>query len=77
MAEVIEMNNFSWRNEPDLMARLRTAQNQMPHVECRDILTFAGLCSSVEELTRHVESCERQIAEWVPPAPRRRQRKAA
>ena len=53
---------FSWRNEPELMARLRAAQNTPAH-EHRDIMTFAGLCESREELLRHVESAERQARE--------------
>lgn len=44
-----------WRDNPDLMARLTAAQNVLQHI---DIVTFAGMCDSREELLRHVEHNE-------------------
>lgn len=43
---------FSWRDAPDLMARLTAAQNQL--TAPIDIVSFAGLCGSREELEAHV-----------------------
>ncbi|MFG1278240.1 hypothetical protein [Xanthobacter autotrophicus] len=63
-----------WRQCPDLMVRLTTAQNH-PANACIDIMTVAGMCDSRDELERHVERYERAAAEFVPP--RRNCRKAA
>lgn len=63
-----------WRDNPDLMARLIEAQNH-PANEHIDIMTFAALCTSREELERHVAYYEQRAANYVPP--RRRARKAA
>lgn len=63
-----------WRECKDLMARLTETQNH-PCFEHQDILTWAALCESRDELLRHVEACERRAANYV--APRRRTRKAA
>ena len=61
----------TWRDNPDLMARLTRAQNHPANVD-RDVMTFAGFCTDRAELLAHVETCERAIAEYVPPAPRLR-----
>lgn len=63
-----------WKNNPDLMERLGRAQNSAANVSC-DILTFAGFCSSREELERHVVHYEDRAAAYV--APVRGRRKAA
>ncbi len=69
-------NTFSWRQAPELMARLLATQNSPAH-EHRDVMTFAGFCDSREQLERHVVSCEQQEAVWVPLVVAvRRQRKA-
>ena len=44
---------FSWKQAPDLMARLTTAQNNGRNDNI-DIMTFAGMCDSREELETHV-----------------------
>ena len=54
----ITTTRWSWKNEPELMARLQDAQNDDRNIN-RDIMTFAGLCSNREELQRHVERYER------------------
>jgi hypothetical protein len=48
---------FSWKDAPDLMARLQAAQNH-PGNLTRDVMTFAGFCDTREELESHVLSCE-------------------
>lgn len=63
-----------WRQCPDLMVRLTTAQNHPANTRI-DIMTFAGMCDSREELEGHVARYEREAAEFVPP--RRNCRKAA
>ncbi|MFG1294082.1 hypothetical protein [Xanthobacter versatilis] len=55
-----------WRQCPDLMVRLTTAQNHPANVRI-DIMTFATMCDSRDELERHVERYERAAAEFVPP----------
>lgn len=52
-----QATRFSWKDEPELMARLTAAQNT-PKNWNRDVMTFAGMCSSRAELLRHVEACE-------------------
>jgi len=52
---------FSWRDAPDLMQRLNVAQNNAANANV-DITTFAGLCTSRDELLRHVERYEREAA---------------
>ncbi len=56
----------TWKSNPDLMARLRKAQNHPANTGI-DIMSFAGMCSSREELQRHVERCENEAAIWQPP----------
>lgn len=51
------MNKFSWKDAPDLMDRLTSAQNSPAH-ENHDIMTFAGFMTSREELQAYVESNE-------------------
>lgn len=48
---------FSWKDAPDLMDRLTSAQNSPAH-ENHDIMTFAGFMTSREELQAYVESNE-------------------
>jgi hypothetical protein len=47
------MGKFSWKDAPDLMDRLGQAQNA-PFNSNIDIMTFAGMCDSRDELERHV-----------------------
>ena len=63
----------TWKQNPDLMIRLQTAQNH-PAFEHQDILTFAGMCDDRAELERHVVYCETRAANYVAPARRRRVR---
>lgn len=49
---------FSWRDAPDLIARLTDCQNRMDN---QDILTFAGFCDSRDELERHVVRYETRL----------------
>ena len=51
------MSGFSWKQEPELMTRLGSAQNHPANANI-DIMTFAGMCESREELLRHVERYE-------------------
>ncbi len=48
---------YSWKDYPELMARLSSAQNEGRNLT-RDVMTFAGFCESAEALERHVEACE-------------------
>lgn len=50
---------FTWKDAPDLMARLSAAQNC---IDTQDIMTFAGFFSSREELERHVVVNEARVA---------------
>jgi len=50
---------WSWKQSPELMDRLRTAQNAY---DCIDIMTFAGMCSTEAELRAHVERYEAVVA---------------
>jgi len=65
---------FTWTQAPDLIERLTKAQNH-PANETIDIMTWAGLCESRDELERHTAYYEGRASEYV--APKRRQRKAA
>ncbi len=49
---------WSWKDSPELMARLIAAQNSGKH-ENQDIVTFAGWCGSEAELRSHVERNEK------------------
>jgi hypothetical protein len=49
---------FSWRDAPDLMARLTRCQNQ---IDNQDILTFAGFFTDREQLERHVVHYETRL----------------
>jgi len=51
---------YSWRNHPDLIARLTTAQNH-PSNSNIDIMSYAGWCESREELEKHVERYEAKV----------------
>lgn len=52
---------FSWKDAPDLMDRLTSAQNH-PRNENQDIMTFAGMCGSRSELEAHVTHYEERAA---------------
>lgn len=48
---------WNWKDAPELMAALTRCQNH-PAFEHQDILSFAGLCDSADELELHVARCE-------------------
>jgi hypothetical protein len=50
-----------WKSNPDLMARLTTAQNDEININI-DIMTFAGMCDTREELMAHVVRYELRAA---------------
>lgn len=52
------MTAFSWKDAPDLMEALTRCQNSRFNAD-RDILTFAGLCASRDELEAHL--CAEEI----------------
>jgi hypothetical protein len=54
------MKTWTWKQSPELMARLAKAQNAIKAPI--DIMTFAGFCESEAELARHVEYYEEQVA---------------
>lgn len=54
----------TWRANPDLMTRLTTAQNHQANIN-QDIMTFAGMCDTREELLAHVERYEERAKEEV------------
>ena len=49
-----------WKQNPDLMERLTRAQNALRTPI--DIMTFAGMCDSREELEAHVLRYEAHVA---------------
>ncbi len=51
------MARWSWKDDPELMARLTKAQND-PANRHADIMTFAGFCGSRAELLAHVKRYE-------------------
>jgi hypothetical protein len=58
---------WSWRDEPELMARLTRAQNHPANCDTQDIMTFAGFCDSKAELEAHVVRYEEKCLSYVPP----------
>ena len=62
-----------WKNNPELMARLTTAQNHEANIN-QDIMTFCAFYDTKEELERHVEHYEERAANYV--APKKRKRRA-
>ena len=60
-----------WKNNPELMARLTTAQNHEANIN-QDIMTFCAFFDTVEELERHVKHYEERAANYVAPKRRRR-----
>lgn len=50
------MDTWNWKQSPELMARLRTAQNSLKAPI--DIMTFVAFMNSEDELRRHVEHYE-------------------
>lgn len=54
------MTEYSWRDEPELMGRLSKAQSALRAPI--DIMTFAGMCQSREQLERHVKYYEERVA---------------
>ena len=51
----------AWRENKDLMDRLIDAQNSVA-LQNVDVMTFAGMCDSREELEKHVVRCEERAA---------------
>jgi len=60
-----------WKQNPDLMARLTSAQNHEANIN-QDIMTFVAFFNTREELLRHVERYEDRAANYVAPKRRRR-----
>ena len=61
MAEGNEMQTqWSWKQSPELMARLNSAQNH-PANSNVDITTYAGFCDSEDDLARHVAHYEARM----------------
>jgi hypothetical protein len=52
----VKLTNFSYRDEPELLARLIRAQNALERPV--DILTYAGWCETAAALRAHVERYE-------------------
>jgi hypothetical protein len=75
-AELEPKKMSTWKQNPDLMERLTEAQNS-PALEHQDVMTWAAMCSTRDELLRHVENCERRAENYVALAKTRRARKAA
>jgi hypothetical protein len=69
-----EEKRFTWKDAPELIARLTAAQNAL--IAPIDIMTFAGFCDSREELERHVAYYEKRVAEQPAPRARRTRRVA-
>jgi hypothetical protein len=58
---------WTWKDSPELMGRLATVQNHAAHAHI-DIMTFAGMCDSEQELRRHVEWYEAKAITYRPRA---------
>lgn len=67
---------FSWKDAPDLMAALVMAQNHPVNCD-QDIMTFAGMCSSREQLEAHLGYYEIRAQNFDDVAERRAARRAA
>ena len=52
-----------WQQHPDFMAWLRDIQNH-PAFETQDIMSYAGMCATFDELQRHIWACERRKMAW-------------
>ena len=61
---------FTWRDAPDLIDRLKVAQNH-ERFTYSDIISFAGFMRSRAELEAYVVRKETDVAEYIP-AKRRR-----
>lgn len=57
------MAKFSWKDAPDLMDALAIAQNH-PANSMIDIMTFAGLVDSRDELELHLARYEIRAQNW-------------
>jgi hypothetical protein len=66
----------TWKSCPDLMNRLAVAQNHEANIH-QDIMTWAAMCDTREELEAHVVHAEGRAANYVAPVRRRRLKKAA
>lgn len=73
-AETVSQSISAWRANPDLMDRLIAAQNHL--IVPVDIVTFAGMCDSREELERHVVRYEGEVRDQKPVVARRSSRKS-
>jgi len=63
-----------WKQETALMSRLADAQNHPANIN-QDIMTWAAMCDTREELEAHVLHAEDRAARYVPPV--HRQQKVA
>ena len=52
-----------WQQHPDFMAWLLDSQNHPAH-EGQDIMSFAGMCSTFDELHKHCWAAERRCMAW-------------
>jgi hypothetical protein len=59
---MVKKPEFSWRDEPEMIDRLTRAQNGIRANV--DVMTFAGLCESREQLEAHVIACEEKAADY-------------
>lgn len=57
------MAKFSWKDAPDLMAALAVAQNS-PANSMIDIMSFADLCDTRDELEVHLCRYEIRAQNW-------------
>jgi len=60
-----------WKQETALMSRLADAQNHPANIN-QDIMTFAAMCDTREELEAHVLHAEDRATRYVVPVRRRR-----
>jgi len=63
-----------WKQQTALMSRLADAQNHPANIN-QDIMTWAAMCDTPEELEAHVLHAEDRAARYVPPV--HRQQKVA
>lgn len=56
-------NTWTWKDAPDLMAALATAQNHPANIG-QDIMSFAGMCDSRDELELHLCRAEIRAQNW-------------
>jgi len=70
-AELTRRDNRPFKACQDLMDRLADAQNHDANIN-QDIMTWAAMCDTRDELEAHVVRAEERIARYVAPVRRRR-----